>query len=135
MPERQNPWTHWLRNNTTGGKALLADFSASHNSTTGRTTMGLIPIALICPLLIQLVLQALVDNNNAIAATTNNFNNAGGLQEFQTGTIEGEVTKSSGGQPTSNATPGTSASLDGRFSKLCDRNLAPSDRYPRLITT
>jgi cytochrome c553 len=95
MQELRNPWTHFFRNNTGGGQALIADFQAAHGTT---EDYGGIPAAQI---------------TSSEPANLETFirNNGFGNQpaEFPTGTIEQQVRNSSPAQPADNSTPGVSA--------------------------
>jgi hypothetical protein len=99
--ERQTPWTHYLRDNTPGGQALLADFHAAHGLD---EDYGGIPAALIARSDPQ-QLQNLVDHNGY----------ADQPNEFPSQQIEDEVKASNAAQPESNMPPGTSATWDKLF--------------------
>jgi cytochrome c553 len=94
MQELRNPWTHFFRNNTPGGQALLADFHAAHGST---EDYGPIPAQQI---------------DSSEPANLEDFVRANGFSnqpnEFPTGNIEREVRTAAPSQPASNQTPGTS---------------------------
>jgi len=102
--ELRNPWTHFFRDNTPGGQALLADFHAAH----GRAEdYGPIP-------------AAQIDGSDP-ANLEDLVRDAGfGAQpnEFLTSRIEQEVRQSTPGQPTTNATPGTSATWEQLYARF-----------------
>ena len=104
MQERQNPWTHFMRNNRPGGQALLADFHAAHGTTEDYAG---IPAAMIDKS-DPAKLEALVENNG-FAVQPN---------EFKTSLIEAEVVKTSAAQPVDNSTPGVSATWQGLYAKF-----------------
>jgi cytochrome c553 len=95
MQELRNPWTHFFRNNTGGGQALIADFQAAHGTT---EDYGGIPAAQITSSE-PAILETFVRNNG--------FGNQ--PNEFPTATIERQVRASSAAQPADNSTPGVSA--------------------------
>lgn len=110
--ELRNPWTHTFRDNTPGGQALLADFHAAHGTA---EDYGPVP-------------AAQIDGSDP-AKLENLVRGAGfGNQpnEFLTSQVEQEVRRSSPQQPTSNATPGTSATWDGLYGRyLAGEVIAP----------
>lgn len=104
MQELRNPWTHFMRDNTTGGRALIADYQAAHGTD---ETMAGIPGPMVSssdPALLEDLVR-----DNGFAAQPN---------EFRTGTIEGEVANSSPGQPVNNAVPGTSAAWNVLYERF-----------------
>jgi hypothetical protein len=101
MQERQNPWTHFMRNNRPGGQALLADFHSAHGTT---EDYGPIPAALIDSS-DPAQLEAFVENDGGLVQPN----------EFLTSKIEGEVTASSPNQPVDNSVPGVSATWMGLY--------------------
>jgi hypothetical protein len=104
MQELRNPWTHFLRDNTNGGQALIADYQAAHGTA---ETMAGIPGPMVSssdPALLEDLVR-----DNGFAAQPN---------EFRTGAIEGEVRNSSPGQPVNNATPGTSATWNTLYNQF-----------------
>lgn len=86
MQELRNPWTHFFRNNRTGGQALIADYQSAHANT---ETYAGIPGALI-PLSDPARLENLV-RQEGFGTQPN---------EFATSTIENEVSNSATGDST-----------------------------------
>jgi mono/diheme cytochrome c family protein len=109
MQELRNPWTHFFRDNTPGGQALIADYLAAHGNA---EDYGPIPGALV---------------SSSEPAKLEDFVRGAGFSaqpnEFPTGRIEDEVENSAPLQPRDNSAPGTSAtwqtlfdgSMAGRF--------------------
>jgi mono/diheme cytochrome c family protein len=104
MQELRNPWTHFMRDNTNGGRVLIADYQAAHGTT---ETMAGIPGPMISS-----SDPALLEN----LVRDNGFANQPG--EFPTRTIEGEVAQSSPGQPANNATLGTSQTWNTLYAQF-----------------
>lgn len=94
MQELRNPWTHFMRDNTNGGQALIADYQAAHGTA---EDYAAIPAAMISSS-DPAKLEDLIRDNG--------FGNQ--PNEFPTRAIEGEVRNSSPGQPRDNTVPGTS---------------------------
>ncbi|MBL8610973.1 MAG: hypothetical protein JNL38_26765 [Myxococcales bacterium] len=102
--ELQNPWTHFFRDNTPGGQALLADYHAAHGRAEG---YGPIPANQI---------------DSSDPARLESFVRGAGFaaqpNEFLTSRIEQEVRQSAPSQPGNNTTPGTSPTWQGLYSKF-----------------
>jgi hypothetical protein len=99
--ELRNPWTHFFRDNTSGGPSLIADFRAAHGTS---EDYGPIPAGQIessDPALLEDVVR-----DHGFGAQPN---------EFRTGTIEDEVRRSAPAQPATNDPPGTSAAWSTLF--------------------
>lgn len=103
MQELRNPWTHFIRDNTNGGQALLADYNAARGTA---EDLGGVPAAMISSsdpaLLEQLVRQ------NGFAAQPNEFTPA----------IEREVRNANPNQPQDNATMGQSATWNALYDRF-----------------
>jgi hypothetical protein len=120
MQERVNPWTHWFRNNRTGGQALLADFHAAHGTT---EDYGPIPAAMIDKS-DPAQLEGLVENNS-VAPQPN---------EFPSDDIEQEVEDSSPMQPQDNSTPGTSATWQALYDRVVAGQFIPVPYHDVKVT-
>lgn len=118
--ELRNPWTHFFRANTTGGRALLQDFHGAHGAA---EDYGPIPAGLIDASEPQ-DLEDLVQAAGSGAQPN----------EFPTRTIEQEVQRSSPGQPASNATPGTSATWSVLYQRFA-QGLAIAPPYHDVKVT
>jgi cytochrome c553 len=94
MQELRNPWTHFLRNNNDGGRALIADYEAAHGT---QETYAGIPGAMIAASEPRLLEDLIRDNGFGDQPN-----------EFPSRRIEREVQSSSRGQPEDNSTPGSS---------------------------
>jgi hypothetical protein len=95
MQELQNPWTHFMRNNTQGGATLLRDYQAMHPAAETYAGVPGNRVAATDPAQLETFVRAQGDGNQP--------------NEFRTNQIEGQVRNSAAGQPANNATPGTSA--------------------------
>lgn len=120
MQELRNPWTHFLRDNTDSGQALLADFQAAHG--TDEDYAG-IPAAMISSSE-PLALERLV-RQNGFADQPN---------EFPSRQIEREVRNAAPNQPEDNATMGRSETWDALYDQFV-RGLAIAPPYHDVKVT
>jgi hypothetical protein len=120
MQELRNPWTHFIRDNTNGGRALIADYQAAHGTT---ETLAGIPAAMITSS-DPAKLENLVRDNG--------FGNQ--PNEFQTRTIEGEVVQASPGQPANNSVPGTSQTWNTLYQRFVDGEVIPPPYHDVKVT-
>ena len=102
--ELQNPWTHFFRDNTPGGQALLADYHAAHGRAEGYGPIPANQIDSSDPARLEQLVR------NAGFATQPN--------EFPTSRIEQEVRQSAPSQPNNNTTPGKSTTWQGLYAKF-----------------
>ncbi|MFW7380779.1 MAG: c-type cytochrome [Oligoflexus sp.] len=101
MQELQNPWTHFFRNNRTGGQALLADYFAAHGPDEAYAGIPGATIANSDPADLEDFVR-----DNGFADQPN---------EFQTNNIETDVEDTAPGQPQDNTTPGQSAQWEEHY--------------------
>jgi hypothetical protein len=111
MQELQNPWTHFLRNNTQGGATLLRDYQAMHPAAETYAGVPGNRVANTDPAQLETFVRAQGDGNQP--------------NEFLTNRIEGQVRNSAGGQPASNATPGTSAQWETQYNAALTGQFIP----------
>ena len=120
MQELRNPWTHFMRDNTTSGRVLIADYQAAHGTT---ETLAGVPGPMISSS-DPARLENLVRDNG--------FGNQ--PNEFQTRTIEGEVAQSSPGQPANNSVPGTSQTWNTLYQRFVDGAVIPPPYHDVKVT-
>lgn len=120
MQELRNPWTHFFRDNTSGGPSLIADYTAAHGTT---ETYAGIPGGLI-----NASDPAQLEKLNR----DNGFSNQ--VNEFQTKTIEAEVKAASPGQPGSNDVPGTSATWQTLYDQAVAGKVIPVPFHDVKVT-
>ena len=112
MQELQNPWTHFMRDNTPGGISLIADFHAAHGTTEDYAG---IPAAVI---------------GGSDPARLENLVRGQGFgtqpNEFPTKTIEGQVVTTSALQPQDNSVAGVSAAWQTAYNMyVTGQTIAP----------
>lgn len=104
MQELRNPWTHFLRDNTSGGPSLIADYRAAHGND---ETMAGVPGPMVSgsdPALLEDIIR------------DHGFGNQ--PNEFQTRTIEGEVRTNNPAQPQNNSQIGVSATWQAQYDQF-----------------
>lgn len=104
MQELRNPWTHYMRDNTSGGPTLISDFQAAHGTQEDYAAVPAAMIASSDPARLEDLIR-----DNGFGAQPN---------EFLTRTIEGEVRNSSPGQPQNNAVPGVSTTWQTLYDRF-----------------
>jgi len=95
MQELQNPWTHFLRDNTRGGIVLLDDFQTMHPANEAYAGVPGNQISNSDPAQLETFVRGQGDGQQP--------------NEFRTNNIEGQVRNAVPAQPADNSVPGTSA--------------------------
>jgi hypothetical protein len=118
--ELENPWTHWFRNNTPGGIALLADFTAAHGLDETYAGIPGSRIAASQPAALEQFVR--------LAGFGNQPN------EFNTRRIELEVSGTSVGQPFENGTPGASPTWNALNARFLQGEVIPVPYHDVKVT-
>jgi hypothetical protein len=120
MQELRNPWTHFFRNNNTGGQALIADYQAAHG--TNETYAG-IP-------------GPMISSSEPADLETFLRDNGFGNQpnEFLSRQIEGEVRNSNPAQPQDNSQIGRSATWNAAYEQFVQGLTIPPPYHDVKVT-
>ncbi len=100
MQELSIPWTHWLHEQTRGGRALLEDYFVAHGSETFAAIPG------------NLIAQS---NPGLLTAFVRLGGSAVQPNEFPSGAVETEVVNSAPGHPVDNRIPGQSPAWEAVY--------------------
>jgi len=120
MQELQNPWTHFMRDNTQGGQAIIADFQAAHGTAEAYAGIPGNRISASEPANLETFVRGQGSGNQP--------------NEFRTANIEGQVRNSSAAQPRNNDTPGTSATWEGLYQGSLEGRFIPVPYHDVKIT-